>query len=152
MYSRTGAPLKMLSQLRIHLRSSFFSTTWRPPSGLKIPKMKSMALIWPIIYEHRPLNRMNRKKSVTAKFSNAQLQDETSSRCLTSNSYRGMSNRWTKWSRNSVSRITGSRFRTSSNFITNSRTCSSFGNYLLKNYQTTQAWKTKLYYTIELKT
>ena len=93
MYSRTGAPLKMLSQLRIHLRSSFFSTTWRPPSGLKIPKMKSMALIWPIIYEHRPLNRMNRKKSVTAKFSNAQLQDETSSRCLTSNSYRGMSNR-----------------------------------------------------------
>ena len=38
--------LNMLSHLRIHLRSSFFSTTWRPPSGLKVPKMKSMGPIW----------------------------------------------------------------------------------------------------------
>ena len=46
MYFRTGVPLEMLSHLRIRLRSSFFSTTWRPPSGLKMPKMKSMGPIW----------------------------------------------------------------------------------------------------------
>ena len=36
----------MLSHLRIHLQSSFFSTTRRPPSDLKVPKMKSMGPIW----------------------------------------------------------------------------------------------------------
>ena len=51
MYFRTGAPLKMLSHLRIHLRSSFFSTTWGPPSGQKVPKMKSMGPIWVYRFE-----------------------------------------------------------------------------------------------------
>ena len=55
MYFRTGTPLNMLSYLRIHLRSSLFSTTRRPPSGPKVPKMKSMGPIWVYGFEKKCL-------------------------------------------------------------------------------------------------
>ena len=51
MYLSLVTPLTRLFQLRIHLRSSFFSTTWRPPSGSKVPKMNSMGPIWVFGFE-----------------------------------------------------------------------------------------------------